>query len=318
MTAAPVISIVTPSYNQGHFLASTIESVISQQGDFLIDYIVMDGASSDDSPQIIRHYERLLQQGSWPVGCLGIRFRWLSEQDRGQTDALVKGFALAQGEILAWLNSDDTYLPGALQSAADFLAGNPDLALVYGEADYCNAEGASVGRYRVEDFDYQKLAYRHYICQPSTFFTREAYQAAGGLDPALHYAMDYDLFVRIARRFDCRRLPSCLATYRLHDDSKTMRDEVLFHYHEETLRLALKYFDWAPLNVVYGSSYYLCRARLPGFLAASKPLLIGASLICALVRSLKMNRGVRVRELRLLTRANFKNIFKERIDILTG
>jgi len=252
------------------------------------------------------------------VRCGGITFRWLSEQDRGQTDALVKGFALARGEILAWLNSDDTYLPGALQSAAGFLAGNPGIALVYGEADYCDAEGARIGRYRVEDFDYQKLAYRHYICQPATFFTREAYQAAGGLDPALHYAMDYDLFVRIARRFGCRRLPSCLATYRLHDDSKTMRDEVLFHYHEETLRLALKYFDWAPLNVVYGSSYHLCRARLPGFLAASKPGLIGASLICALFRSLKMNRGVRARELRLLTWANLKNIFKERIDILTG
>src|SRR6266702_635663 len=111
----PVISIVTPSYNQGAFLAETIESVIGQEGDFAIDYTIVDGGSSDDSVDIIRDYEARLHNGKWPVACRGVTLRWTGERDKGQTDALMKGFRMSQGEILAWLNSDDTYLPGALQ-----------------------------------------------------------------------------------------------------------------------------------------------------------------------------------------------------------
>src|ERR1035437_9764873 len=110
----PVISIVTPSYNQGEFLAETIESVISQEGEFHIDYIIVDGASTDTSVEIIRHYDELLNERNWSIKCCGIRFRWTSGKDKGQTDALMKGFRIAKGDVYAWLNSDDTYLPGAL------------------------------------------------------------------------------------------------------------------------------------------------------------------------------------------------------------
>ena len=133
MQIAPILSIVTPSYNQGQFLVETIESVIGQSGDFHIDYIIVDGGSTDNSVEIIRHYDALLKQGEWPISCKGITYRWLSERDRGQTDALAKGFRMVNGEILAWLNSDDIYLPGALQTAAAFFRNNPGTGLLYGE-----------------------------------------------------------------------------------------------------------------------------------------------------------------------------------------
>ena len=125
MADAPVISIVTPSYNQGEFLEETLVSVLSQEGDFFLDYLVIDGASTDGSLEIIRRYAELLEKDEWPVRCRGIRYRWMSEPDNGQSDALMKGFNLAEGEILAWLNSDDVYLPGALQKVTSFLKATP-------------------------------------------------------------------------------------------------------------------------------------------------------------------------------------------------
>ena len=109
-----VFAIITPSFNQGEFLAETIESVISQEGDLGIDYLIADGASTDNSSEIIRRYDRLLQQGKWPVGCRGIRLRWVNERDRGQSDALQKGFRMSEGSILAWLNFDGTCLQAQL------------------------------------------------------------------------------------------------------------------------------------------------------------------------------------------------------------
>jgi glycosyltransferase involved in cell wall biosynthesis len=313
-----IISVVTPSYNQGEFLAETIESIIGQEGNFVLDYIVIDGGSDDDSVSIIKHYARLLARGEWPVKCCDIRFRWLSEKDRGQADALAKGFRLAEGDILAWLNSDDVYLPGTLQSVTAFFGGHPGTALLYGAAHYCDTAGNIIGSYPTEAFEFTKLAWANFFCQPSAFFTKAAFVAVGGIDDTLQYCMDYDLFIRIARQFDCRYLPQLLAKYRLHETAKTMRDDVLFDNHEETLRVAMKYFGWAPINRVYGSCNYYCRSRFPRFLVRCHPLAIGAALLCSVFRSLRLNRGMRKAELKLLTMTNFRKLFKERIDILRG
>jgi len=313
-----LISIVTPSYNQGCFLAETIESVISQEGDFHIDYIIVDGASTDGSVEIIRRYESLLHSGERPIRCRGITYRWQSEKDQGQTDALMKGFARADGEILAWLCSDDTYLPGALQTAVAFFHENPDVSLLYGDAWYCDPAGTITGRYPVEDFDLSRLAYFNFICQPSTFFRREAFVTVGGLDNSLRFAMDYDLFIRIGKSFACRYLSQFFSRYRLHEASKTMRDDLLFENHEETLRLALKHFGWAPLNFVYGSCAYYCLARLPKVLTRFRALHVCAALACMVFRSLRLNRGVRKNDLQLLTPANIRKLFKKREEILLG
>lgn len=312
------ISIVTPSFNQGQFLAETIESVIDQEGDFYLDYLILDGGSGDDSVEIIKHYERLLQEQDREVKCKGITYRWSSEKDRGQTDALMKGFSRAEGEIRAWLNSDDVYLPGTLKAVAAFFRDHPESALLYGAAYYCDQGGQIIGSYQTEDFDIRKLATANFFCQPSTFFRKEAFEAVGGLDDSLHYAMDYDLFVRIGQRFDCRYLPQYFSKYRLHEEAKTMRNDVLFDNHEEALHVALKYFHWAPLNRVYGSCNYYCLSRWPGFLTRCSPLVIGGALCCTLFRSLRLNRGVRREDLRLLSLVNFRKLFKARIDILRG
>jgi glycosyltransferase involved in cell wall biosynthesis len=316
MTDIPVISIVTPSYNQGYFITETIESVISQKGNFVLDYIIVDGGSTDQSVEIIHHYDRLLGRGEWNIQCAGITFRWFSEHDRGQTDALIKGFSMARGDILAWLCSDDAYLPGSLQAVSSFFLENTSTALLYGDADYCNAAGVPIGRYPVEEFNLERLAYFNFFCQPSTFFRSEPFKAVGGLDITLHFAMDYDLFIRLGKHFTCRYLPQLLSKYRLHETSKTIRTDDLYENHEELLRLALKHFDWVPLNFVYGACHYFCLTRLPKFLARFQPVVICSALVFALFRSLFMNRGVKKEDLQLLTCANIRKLFKNREEIL--
>jgi glycosyltransferase involved in cell wall biosynthesis len=318
MPNIPTISIVTPSFNQGEFLAATIESVISQAGDFTIDYIVIDGGSTDDSIDIIGRYDALVRTSVFPVNCRGLTYRWVSESDKGQADALLKGFRMANGTILSWLNSDDVYLPGALQSVAGIFNDSPETGLVYGDANYCNSEGTAIGRYRTEEFDYDKLAWFNYICQPSTFFRKKVFDAVGGLDATLHFAMDYDLWVRIGKHFTCYYLPEFLSMYRLHESSKTILDETLYHNSEEALRLAMKHFNWAPLTRIYTSCNIYCRARLPKFLAGRKSMVILATIICSVFRSLWMNRGIRRNDLKLLNGENFRKMSKSRIDIMTG
>jgi glycosyltransferase involved in cell wall biosynthesis len=318
MADIPVVSIITPSYNQGDFLRQTIESVIGQAGDFYLDYLIIDGGSTDGSVEIIKHYARLLDEENWEIKCRGINCRWLSEKDRGQTHALMKGFRLAEGQILTWLNSDDVYLDGTLHTVAAFFRDNPATALLYGEAHYCNADGEIIGRYPTEAFNLGRLPYFNFFCQPSTFFRRETFEAVGGLDETLHYAMDYDLFVKIGKQFVCCYLPCFFSKYRLHEGSKTVLDDVLYENHEEVLRLALKHFGWAPLTRVYGSCSYYCRARLPGPLTRFRLFGITAALFCTLARSLWLNRGLRQEDLKLLSSENFRKIFKNRMEILRG
>lgn len=311
-------SIVTPSYNQGAFLAETVESVISQEGDFTIDYIIVDGGSSDNSVDIIKRYGALLQNGGWPVKCQGITCRWVSESDRGQVDALMKGFRLAHGEILAWLNSDDTYLPGALQTAATFFRDNPETGLMYGDANYYDASGASIGSYRTAAFDLDTLAYANIICQPAAFFRRAVFEAVGGLDETLHFAMDYDLWIRIGRRFSCQYIPRLLATYRLHESSKTVNAATLISNSEDSLAVARRHFAWAPLTRVYTACHILCAAYLPGAFGRSRLVVAAAALVCTLFRSLILNRGFHRKDLGLLSRENFRKLFKSRTEIMTG
>lgn len=312
------ITIVTPSFNQGDFLAETIESVLSQEGDFTIDYIIVDGGSTDDSVEIIRRYDALLQRGAWPLKCLGLTYRWISEKDRGQTDALIRGFRMAEGDVLAWLNSDDTYLPGAVKSAADFLRDHQEAGLIYGDACYTDADGAMLGNCRTEEFDPEKLASVNIICQPAAFFRRSAFEEVGGLDNTLDFAMDYDLWIRIGKRFPCCHLPQQLATYRLHEASKTISSTALIKNSEESLAVTIRHFGWAPLTRIYTSCHILCSARLPGILARNRYSVAVAAMICSIVRSLYLNRGFHRNDLMLFDRGNFRKLFKSRVEIMTG
>lgn len=205
----PVVTIVTPSYNQAQFLEQTIQSVLSQDYPRL-EYIIVDGGSGDGSLEIIRRYA---DQLAW----------WVSEPDRGQTDAINKGFAHAGGDILAWLNSDDTYLPGAISEAVNFLQANPEVGMVYGDADLIDERGKVIGRFPARQTDYQRLrrGYVH-IPQQAAFFRADLWKRVGPLDPSFYFAMDFDLWVRLAKIAPLKYHPRRWASFRLHGEAKSV------------------------------------------------------------------------------------------------
>ena len=204
-----LVSIVTPSFNQAPYLEDTIRSVLEQDYPNL-EYIFVDGGSSDGSVDIIRRYADRL---AW----------WVSEPDKGQTDALNKGFARAKGEILAWLNSDDTYQPGAVSEAAAFLQSRPEVGLVYGDANFIDENGKLIGRFPAAQTDYRRLrrGYVH-IPQQAAFFRAELWRKVAPLDPSFYFAMDYDLWVRIAALAPIHYVPRTWANFRLHTQGKTI------------------------------------------------------------------------------------------------
>ena len=316
MTSPPrTVSVVTPSYNQGRFLPETIESVLSQEGNFFLDYLVIDGGSTDDSVAVIRRYDSLLAGGKWPFRCRGIRYRWVSERDRGQSDAIAKGFRMAQGEILAWLNSDDTYYPGSISRAVALFDRDPDAQVVYGMAHFTDENGEVVGKYPTEPFDHRRLATFNFICQPSVFFLRSAFEDAGGLDTGLRYVLDYDLWIRMGARRRFAYLPEFLSTYRLHDVSKTMAAGDAAANHEEALQAVLKHYGWAPANRVFASCHHRLKSRLPASVGRADALLVPLSLTIAAVRYVRLNRGVRREDLEMLRPRNVRKMFMKPVDI---
>jgi len=310
-----VITVVTPSYNQGRFLAETIESILGQEGDFELDYVIVDGASTDDSVEIIQRYERLLANGEWPARCNGISYRWLSEKDRGQADALMKGFALAKGEVATWLNSDDTYLPGALARVADAFRREPPPGVVFGKSRYTDERGAPVGCYPTEPFDHGRLAVANFLCQPSTFFNLSDFKRVGGLNTDLHFVMDYDLWIRLAATSSFSYIPEFLSTYRLHGESKTMSPHDAVANQREALKTVRRHYAWAPLNRVYGFCHCQVVDKLPGFLRRRRVFTVFLAVPLTVVTYLIMNRGVKTEDLRMLNRQSLSKLFKEWIDI---
>jgi glycosyltransferase involved in cell wall biosynthesis len=205
----PLVTIVTPSYNQAPFLETTIRSVLEQDYPN-IEYIIIDGGSTDGSLAIIKKYANRLAF-------------WSSEKDRGQTDAINKGFARATGEMMAWINSDDTYEPGAIREAVAEMQAHPEVGLVYGDTNFIDDQGRVIGRFPAAQTDYHRLrrGYVH-IPQQAAFFRRDLWQQVEPLDPSFFFAMDYDLWVRIARLAPLLYTRRVWANFRLHGDSKTM------------------------------------------------------------------------------------------------
>ncbi|MBI5598270.1 MAG: glycosyltransferase, partial [Deltaproteobacteria bacterium] len=308
---APVVSIATPSYNQGRFIEETIKSVISQEGDFYIEYIVMDGASTDGSVEIIKKYGSLLESGEWPAKCLGIDYKWKSERDNGQADAIKKSFDMATGEVFAWLNSDDVYLPGAVKKALERLCEDPDLGMVYGKGYNVDEAGDILEECPTRGFDIEGLAAFNFITQPSVFFRKEAYLAAGGMDASLHYSLDLDLWVRIGRRYSVEYIEEFLSGARLHTGAKTVSKEHTLRCHEELLRTVARLYGRAPVNHVIGYCYELVRGSTPAFLIRSRvamPLVAAVALFISLFYYLWLNKGIRLADLKMINAANIKGL----------
>lgn len=237
----PLVSIVTPSFNQAEYLEETIRSVLEQDYP-RIEYLVIDGGSTDGSVDVIKKYEDR------------IAF-WVSERDRGQTDAINKGLERAKGEILAWINSDDTYHPKAVGEAVEFLMNHPNVAMVYADCNFIDEQGRVIGKFASRQTDYKKLrrGYVH-IPQQTTFFRAAYWREVAPLDPSFYFAMDYDLWVRIAARAPIKYLPGrTWANFRIHASSKTnVNDERGW---KEMLRV--HYRDGGSFFSVIVAKYYL-------------------------------------------------------------
>lgn len=235
------ITIITPSLNQGEFIEETIKSVISQEGNFKIDYILMDGGSKDDSLLIIKKYESLLRDKLWPIKCDGISYSWRSGTDNGQADAINKGFALAKGDILGWLNSDDMLLPGALSKVATVDWG--EYGLCYGKARWISRDGSYIADYPTFRPDKYSIYFRCMLCQPATYFSRKAFDRIGKLSLAYNFAFDYEYWLRaVFGKEKFKRIRTHLADSRMYFDNKSLAN-----------RRASAWEFWKIRNLFYGT-----------------------------------------------------------------
>ena len=206
--AEPLVTIVTPSFNQGRFIRATIESVLCQDYPS-IEYIIMDGGSTDETAAVVGEYKG--------------RLTFISEHDRGQSHAINKGFRMARGEIVSWLNSDDIILPGAVSHAVRALMQNPRLGAVYGEGYTIDSNGNVIGRFdATEAFNLWKLIYlSDYILQQTVYFRRSVFDDVGFLDEHLNWGMDWELLIRIGKKYPMECLPEYMGSLREYGEAKT-------------------------------------------------------------------------------------------------
>lgn len=207
----PKISIVTPSFNQGKYLEKTILSVLEQNYPDL-EYIIIDGGSTDNSVEIIKKYENHLKY-------------WVTEKDRGQSHAINKGFEKATGDIFAWLNSDDYYAPGALEAVAEVYRANPNIGAIVGAGQMVDSNGNVLLQASRREISLETLYdwIDQYFWQPSCFFTRRAWEKCGPLDESIHYALDLDLWIKIARTFVFVTIDQSLSFNLSHESAKTTK-----------------------------------------------------------------------------------------------
>ena len=250
----PRITVVTPCYNAGRFLEACIRSVLDD-GYAGLEYIVIDGGSTDDTLEIIRKYEHRLAY-------------WHSRPDRGQADAINTGLARATGDVVAYLNADDRYRRGTLHAVATLFRDRPDVNVVFGDAFFTDEAGHPTSRYIGVDQPFaEKIRYwRGWpVPQPTVFLRRGVVQAHGGLDESFHYALDYDWFLRISRTERFHHADAVLAEYRLRGDSKTGDwRQTRGKFYEECARAVRKHVH--PGSALYWSwwaAYLLDRARPP-------------------------------------------------------
>lgn len=248
----PLVTIVTPSLNQAEFIRGALESVLGQDYPRLECWVI-DGGSTDGTLDILRSFEA------------DPRYHWVSEPDRGQADAVNKGWSRAQGAILGWLNADDVYCPGAVHEAVDFLLGHPDVGVVYGECGLIDGAGGSIGMYPAQPFHLPALLSKavNFVPQPAAFIRRAVVDSVGGLDVDLHLLMDFDFWLRSGLGHRLQYHPVHIANLRLHDEAKSVRAlqgfgaELLQVYEAFFRRPSLPHAIEALRDEAMANAYYL-------------------------------------------------------------
>lgn len=242
-TTFPLVSVITPSFNQGNFIQETINSVL-QQDYRNVEHIIVDGGSTDNTLSI-------LQSNAQADG----RLRFISEPDRGQSHAINKGLAMARGEIVGWLNSDDTYLPGAITKAVQALLSHPEWGMVHGYCHIVNGISEIMSSFPTDRADAAKLYNTCCICQPTAFLRKTVFDQMGGVDENLHFCMDYELWMRVAKQHLIGDIPEFLANARLHSGCKSATQWQSVGIPEVLITLA-KHYGSIPKSWVTYSSHY--------------------------------------------------------------
>ena len=225
-----LVSIVTPSFNQAQYLEQTLRSVLEQDHPS-IEYIVIDGGSTDGSVDVIKKYEDKLMY-------------WVSEKDSGQAEAINKGLARATGDIVAWVNSDDFYFPGAIASAVKAFETYPEASMVYGDTVAVDENGEAIYFPKYTQWDLQDLLTFNIIGQPAVFMRRDVLLKAGFLDPSFHFLLDHQLWLRMASHAPMVYIPERWAAGRFHESAKNVAQAEKFG--QEAFRI----LDWAETNLL--------------------------------------------------------------------
>jgi len=231
----PFLSIITPSYQQAKFLEQTIKSVSDQSFDE-IEYLVVDGGSDDGSVEIIKKYGKHI---TW----------WVTEKDEGQGDAINKGLARAKGDIIAWINSDDFYLPDAFQKVVNVFKQEPELGLLYGDVLAVDENSQVFNLMQSGSYELLDLMKFKIINQPAVFFRRNCLETVGHLDTSYRYLLDHHLWLRIASEYRIKHMPEFLAAGRYHSQAKNIAEAELFG--EEAFRILDWMAEHAELNAIF-------------------------------------------------------------------
>lgn len=236
-----LVSIVTPSYNQAPFLEQTIQSVLEQDYP-RIEYIVVDGGSTDNSVEVIQKYADRLAY-------------WISEKDSGQAEAINKGFARANGEIVAWLNSDDYYLMHTISIVVRCFEKNPDVVMIYGDMFAVDGNDQTINVLQYKQLSLEDLLCFQIIGQPSVFFRRSALEKVGRLDPTFHFMLDHHLWIRLAQLGRILHIPQVWSAARYHPQAKNRARAAEFG------REAFRVLDWAKKQPELASSVSKVKRR---------------------------------------------------------
>jgi len=244
----PTFTIVTPSYQHGSFIRQTIDSVLNQSFKD-IEYWIIDGGSTDKTKSILTSY--------------GKKIRWLSENDRGQADAINKGLLKAKGDIVAWLNSDDFYEPGTLQKVSDYFGANPQIDFIFGDMNFVDRDGNNPQKCDyLSDFSLPRLLKYCYICQPSVFFRRSVIDRVGLLNTKYTYAFDYDYWLRVGKLIPGRIKRVSLGTLSNLRTYKSRKTEAgIIPMRQEVIKMMFSHGYWyAP--AIIESVYLIVKSKL--------------------------------------------------------
>lgn len=280
------ISIITPSFNQAEFIERTILSIWNQEGDFELEHIIADGGSTDDSVKIIEKYDELYKNKIFNFKCKKVTFKWWSKKDKGQSDALNLGFKASTGDVLGWLNSDDTFCSvHSLQKIFQAFQKHPEAGLIAGNLYYIDVNDKNKNKSEyisnlpegiISEKEMQNLYQIDYIPQPSTLFKREIYEECK-IDETWYYAMDWDLWITAYRKgFKFYKVDNFIGNLRVQENAKTTIGGIGMY--REKLKFYKKYNTWGLNRIncyLFFTQHYLNKIPFVGFLFRNFVLLLG-------------------------------------------